>query len=223
MKKNLFLLTTMILCLTFTACGKKEAENTQTRQEAENQTVVEDTKTEEVSVTESESTIEEVIGDVDLPTTNITMADMQELVAGQDIIINEINEGTRDSFDGFKLLFPNSSFQTRDGVETKEADLEKIHFILSYTSRKENAPESVREERGHTLQTIGKYVVHFIPTCENGQYGLNYTYRIYDTESGNAIYVGIVINKKSDYQEYGDSLVEEFMPAFEEILFGNLQ
>ena len=33
----------------------------------------------------------------------------------------------------------------------------------------------------------------------------------------------LTINKESEYQDYGDELVAEFAPKFEEVLYSNLQ
>lgn len=222
--KKMALITTMILCLVLTACGNKEESQTTQEEVTVENTVVEEIPEEVVEETEEvETTVEEEnIGDVDVSAEGLTMADMQELELGLDMFVQEIDEGTKDSFAGFKLLFPGGFYQTRILDGTVAAEMDSIAFIMDFSSRKADAPTSAREERNETLETIGKYVVHKIPYSD-GQYGAEYSYRIYDTESGKALFVSIIINKNSEYQEYGDNLVSEYLPAFEEVLYNNLK
>lgn len=221
--KKMALITTMILCLVLTACGNKEESQTTQEEVAVENTVIEENPEEVVEETEEvEEPVEEVIGDVDISEEGLTMTDMQELELGLDIPIEETAEGAFSSFEGFKILFPSSVYQTKVTDGSVEAQLESIWFILDPAARKNDAPTSAREDRNETLETIGKYVVHKMPRA-NDKYGLDYSYRIYDTESGNALFITIVINKNSEYQEYGDNLVNEYFPAFEEVLYNNLK
>lgn len=224
------MLLILTLGVTFTACGNKSAEEIKT---VESTQIVEDTKdnasveetipeneSEEVKNTDSE----ENIGDVDILADSLSMADMQELEIGLDTPVSETDPGTSSVVDGFKVLFPGGAYITKTTAASSEVELDSIHFILSVTTRNEEAPTSAREDRGETLETIGNYVVHKIVNSDShNSYGVDQMYHIYDTSSGKAAYITIVINKKSDYQEYCDKLVDEYMPKFEEVLYSNLQ
>lgn len=226
--KKMVMLLILTLGVTFTACGNKSAEEIKT---VESTQIVEDTKdnasveetipeneSEEVKNTDSE----ENIGDVDILADSLSMADMQELEIGLDTPVSETDPGTSSVVDGFKVLFPGGAYITKTTAASSEVELDSIHFILSVTTRNEEAPTSAREDREETLETIGNYVVHKIVT-RNSSRGVDETYRIYDTTSGNAAYIDIIITKRSDYQEYCDKLVDEYMPKFEEVLYSNLQ
>ena len=226
--KKMVMLLILTLGVTFTACGNKSAEEIKT---VESTQIVEDTKdnasveetipeneSEEVKNTDSE----ENIGDVDILADSLSMADMQELEIGLDTPVSETDPGTSSVVDGFKVLFPGGAYITKTTDASSEVELDSIHFILSVTTRNEEAPTSAREDREETLETIGNYVVHKIVT-RNSSRGVDETYRIYDTTSGNAAYIDIIITKRSDYQEYCDKLVDEYMPKFEEVLYSNLQ
>lgn len=219
MKKNLFLIT-LILCLALTACGNK---NTQEVQDIQNTASVDTTsiekETEEVKITEEEN-----IGDAKMKADELSMADMREFEVGIDFPSSEIDVGTSSIVEGFKVLFPSEAYITKTTVASAEVELESIHFILSITTRNQEAPTSARENRGETLETIENYVVlKRVITDSDNSYGVDQSYYIYDTESGKSANILIVINKRSDYQEYGDKLVKEYMPKFEEVLYSNLQ
>ena len=219
MKKLVTLLTIITVLMTLVGCGDTKADENK------------DTINEEVSVsldedisenTEDKENNEPVIGDVDVSADSLSMADMQELEIGLDTPVSETDPGTSSVVDGFKVLFPGGAYITKTTDASSEVELDSIHFILSVTTRNEEAPTSAREDREETLETIGNYVVHKIVT-RNSSRGVDETYRIYDTTSGNAAYIDIIITKRSDYQEYCDKLVDEYMPKFEEVLYSNLQ
>ena len=238
--KKMVMLLILTLGVTFTACGNKSTEEVK---KTENTQIVKDTQTvkdtqmsedtkDSVSMEETmpedkpeevkNTDTEEIIGDVDISADSLSMADMQELEIGLDTPFSETDPGTSSVVDGFKVLFPGGAYITKTTAASSEVELDSIHFILSVTTRNEEAPTSAREDRGETLETIGNYVVHKIVT-RNSSRGVDETYRIYDTISGNAAYIDIIITKRSDNQEYCDKLVEEYMPKFEEVLYSNLQ
>ena len=240
--KKMVMLLILTLGVTFTACGNKSTEEVK---KTENTQIVKDTQTvkdtqmaedtkDSVSMEETmpedkpeevkNTDTEEIIGDVDISADSLSMADMQELEIGLDTPFSETDPGTSSVVDGFKVLFPGGAYITKTTAASSEVELDSIHFILSVTTRNEEAPTSAREDRGETLETIGSYVVHKIVYSDShNSYGVDQMYRIYDTSSGKAAYIAIVINKRSDYQEYCDKLVEEYMPKFEEVLYSNLQ
>lgn len=219
--KKMVLLLTMILCLALTACGNKDTDETQATETTKSSVSVEETipekESEEVIATEEEN-----IGDVVISADSLSMADMQELEIGLDTPVAEIDADTSSVVEGFKVLFPGGAYITKTTNASSEVELDSIHFILSVTTENAEAPTSAREDRDETLETIGNYVVRKI-VRSNGSYGVDQTYSIYDTASGKAADIDIVITKRADYQEYCDKLVEEYMPKFEEVLYSNLQ
>lgn len=219
--KKMVLLLTMILCLALTACGNKDMDETQATETTKSSVSVEETIPEKESE-EVKASEEENIGDVDISADSLSMADMQELEIGLDTPVAEIDADTSSVVEGFKVLFPGGAYITKTTNASSEVELDSIHFILSVTTEKAEAPTSAREDRDETLETIGNYVVRKI-VRSNGSYGVDQTYSIYDTASGKAADIDIVITKRADYQEYCDKLVEEYMPKFEEVLYSNLQ
>lgn len=238
MKRKIAIMLCVICCLGLSACGKKEEQSSDVVEKTV--AAVEEKSTEESVETDKESetvapevetsneviaeTIEEVVGDVDIAPDGLTMADMQELEVGMDIPASERDEGTFSSYEGFKLLFPSGAYITNTNPGNVEAQLDSIWFILSaFTSKEENpSTVNIKEERGDTLETIGKYMIRKMP-IRNSSNGLQYCYDIYDTETNSALSITLTINKNKEYQEYGDKLVEEYMPKFEEVLYNNLQ
>lgn len=246
--KKMVMLLILTLGVTFTACGNKsteEVKKTENTQTVKDTQIVKDTQTvkdtqmaedikDSISVEETipedkpeeakNTDTEEIIGDVDISADSLSMADMQELEIGLDTPFSETDPGTSSVVDGFKVLFPGGAYITKTTAASSEVELDSIHFILSVTTRNEEAPTSAREDRGETLETIGNYtVLKIVNSDSQNSYGVDQMYHIYDINSGNAAYITIVINKKSDYQEYCDKLVDEYMPKFEEVLYSNLQ
>lgn len=74
---------------------------------------------------------------------------------------------------------------------------------------------------GESQETIGQYVVDRKAGRDN-KYGYQISYNIIDSNN-NALMIILTINKESEYQDYGDELVAEFAPKFEEVLYSNLQ
>lgn len=231
MKRRIAIIVSLICCLGLAACENKEEHNSSVYEQepiVTEEKPVEDEPAvsgEKESVNESvEESAEEVIGDVDVVSGEITMADMEELEVGVDFIPGERTEGTAVAFNGFRILFPGTDFITSVEPGYMEAKYDSIYFILAAFTVEEDDPSSivVREDRGETFETIGTYAVRKSPH-RNSTYGLQYSYDIFDTETDSALYLTVTINKRSEYQEYGDKLVEEFVPKFEEVLYGNLQ
>lgn len=231
MKRKILFLITAICCIaTLTACGKEEVPNT------DNDAVVESTETIETTEDVQEPTVEEtpeqeesvdveeeIVGDVDIVAGELTMDDMQEMVVGLDIPVNVVDEGSDESFKDFTLLFPSSAYITDYTESGLRANLESIDFVIGSTSTQVDTPSNnIREDRGETQETIGKYVLERNPG-RNNELGYQITYFVYDTSNDTVLSFVLTINKKSDYQEYCDALVEEFAPAFEETLRNNLQ
>ena len=80
---------------------------------------------------------------------------------------------------------------------------------------------NVRPDMRESQETIGQYVVDR-KAGRDGKYGYQISYHIIDPNN-NALMILLTINKESEYQDYGDELVAEFAPKFEEVLYSNLQ
>lgn len=228
-RKILFLITTICCIATLTACGKEEVPNTDNDAVVESTEIIETTEdVQEPTVeetTEQEESVdveEEIVGDVDIVAGELTMDDMQELVVGLDIPVNVVDEGSEESFKNFTLLFPSSAYITDYTNSGLRANLESIDFNIKTTAQTDTPSNNIREDIGETQETIGKYVLETSPGA-NDKYGYQITYFICDTSNDTVLRITLTINKKSDYQEYCDALVEEFAPAFEETLRNNLQ
>ena len=221
MKKLVTLLTIITVLMTLVGCGDTKADENKDTINGEVSVSLDEDISED---TEEKETNEPVIGDIDISADSLSMTDMQELEIGLDTPVSETDPGTSSVVDGFKVLFPGGAYITKTTDASSEVELDSIHFILSVTTRNEEAPTSAREDRGETLETIGDYtVLKIVNSDSQNSYGVDQMYHIYDKNSGNAAYITIVINKKSDYQEYCDKLVTEYMPKFEEVLYSNLQ
>lgn len=229
--KKVTLFTIMVLCLALTACGTKEDEERQTPREVQNEVATNNSVPEETPeevleelTEEIENSVEEVIGDVDVAANELTMDDMTEQIIGLDIPVWTGEEGSEVAYEGkdFKVLFPNPMYITETHDNGVRANLETIDFVLSINTSFADVPTTVNTNRNQTMENIGNYTVVHSPGRDD-KYGVQKSYHIYDTTNGTLTIVSIVINKKSEYQEYGDAFAEEFMPVFEEMLLSNLQ
>lgn len=235
MKNKILVILCITLCVGLTACGKAEndaAKGTdavteivaETEGEKTTEAAVETPSTEAKAENAVEQETDEVFGDVDIAADGLTMKDMQELVLNLDIPITEYKENSIADFNGgeFKILFPSGQYITEQSTGMSRAKLESIDFNINLDTREIEAPTSVREERGEALETIGKYVLE-TAQVRNASIGFQKTYHIYNTETKSALFLTLTINKVSEYQAYGDSLVEEFVPAFEKTLRSNIE
>lgn len=211
------LLTTMMMAMVLVGCGNKNTEANEINNEVEVMAPVEKTEiaTEEVETTE----YEEVIGDLDLTATSLTMDGMQKLVLGLDIPLSEDSPNHLKDLceNDFEILFPSPAYITEQYSGVTKAELESIKFNIDMAI--DNiASYSISDEGA---QIAGKYIV-IINEVVNDKYGFTRTYDIYNTETQTTLGITLVITKVRDYQEYCDNLVEEYVPAFEEVLLNNL-
>lgn len=226
MKKNVLLVVLMITIATImVGCGNKNTEKT-----TENNEVVESVTTEttqeveettEEPITE-EPVEEEVIGDVDIAADGLTMADMTEQVIGLDIPM-VTNEGTdKETFDNFTVIFPSPMFITGYSDNGASAKLESIDFEIQAVLTIGEPSNNIREEMGESQEYIGNYVLEK-RAGRNDNYAYQMSYRIINPTNNNKLMITLTINKESEYQEYGNQLVDEFSVAFEESIRKNLQ
>lgn len=226
MKKNVLLVVLMITIATImVGCGNKNTEKT-----TENNEVVESVTTEttqeveettEEPITE-EPVEEEVIGDVDIAADGLTMADMTEQVIGLDIPMIA-NEGTdKETFDNFTVIFPSPMFITGYSDNGASAKLESIDFEIQAVLTIGEPSNNIREEMGESQEYIGNYVLEK-RAGRNDNYAYQMSYRIINPTNNNKLMITLTINKESEYQEYGNQLVDEFSVAFEESIRKNLQ
>lgn len=226
-KTTKVLFTTMMMAMVLVGCGNKNKEANENN-EVEVMAPVEKTEIateEEIEIKTETAKYEEVIGDVDLAATSLTMDGMQELVLGLDIPLSENSQNLLKDFYGedFLILFPSPAYITDQTTVTK-AELESIKFNIDIVISEGEAPTFISEndKDRKSLQTIGKYVVYTINLADS-KYDYLKSYDIYNTETGKTLGILLAVIKVRDYQEYCDNLVEEYAPAFEEVLFNNLQ
>lgn len=228
MKKNVLLVVLMITIATImVGCGNKNTEKT-----TENNEVVESVTTEttqeveettEEPITE-EPVEEEVIGDVDIAADGLTMADMTEQVIGLDIPVYVAEDGSNVAYDGknFTLLFPSPMYVTEYTDTGVRAQTEAVDFVLSVMSNFSDAPESVNETRNEVKEVIGNYVI-VSRLAKNTDNAFIKTYNIYNTVDGTSIQMTLTINKEDEYLDYDNTLIKQYIPAFENSIKNNLQ
>lgn len=227
MKRKTIAIISMICCLSLAACGSAEEqknsipETTPVQTESVQESTIQESTAEAETVQETVSETE-VFGDVDMVAGSLTMADMVELEIGTDIpFMTYNNQADMGNFENFKILFPGSAYITEYYDNGLRAQSEAIDFILDAIMTITEPSNNVRPDMGESQETIGQYVVDR-SAGGNDKYGYQISYNIIDPNN-NALMITLTINKKSEYQDYGDELVAEFAPKFEEVLYSNLQ
>lgn len=228
MKRKTIAIICMLCCMSLAACGSTEEleDNVPETKPVQTESVQESTIVE--SATETAETVQEtvseteVFGDVDMAAGSLTMADMVELEIGTDIpFLTQNGQVDAGNFENFKILFPGSAYITEYYDNGVRAQSEDIDFVLSVSMTITEPSNNVRPDMGESQETIGQYVVDRKAGRDN-KYGYQISYDIIDPNN-NALMILLTINKESEYQDYGDELVAEFAPKFEEVLYSNLQ
>lgn len=227
MKKRIAMVVCMICCMSLAACGSTEKQKNSIPETKPVQTESVQESTIQESTAEAETVQEtvsetEVFGDVDMAAGSLTMADMVELEIGTDIpFLTQNNQADAGNFENFKILFPGSAYITEYYDNGVRAQSEAIDFILDANMTITEPSNNVRPDMRESQETIGQYVVDR-KAGRDGKYGYQISYHIIDPNN-NALMILLTINKESEYQDYGDELVAEFAPKFEEVLYSNLQ
>lgn len=227
MKKRIAMVVCMICCMSLAACGSTEEQKNSIPETKPVQTESVQESTIQESTAEAETVQEtvsetEVFGDVDMAAGSLTMADMVELEIGTDIpFLTQNNQADAGNFENFKILFPGSAYITEYYDNGVRAQSEAIDFILDANMTITEPSNNVRPDMRESQETIGQYVVDR-KAGRDGKYGYQISYHIIDPNN-NALMILLTINKESEYQDYGDELVAEFAPKFEEVLYSNLQ
>lgn len=227
MKKRIAMVVCMICCMSLAACGSTEEQKNSIPETKPVQTESVQESTIQESTAEAETVQEtvsetEVFGDVDMAAGSLTMADMVELEIGTDIpFLTQNNQADAGNFENFKILFPGSAYITEYYDNGVRAQSEAIDFVLDAIMTITEPSNNVRPDMGESQETIGQYVVDRKAGRDN-KYGYQISYHIIDPNN-NALMILLTINKESEYQDYGDELVAEFAPKFEEVLYSNLQ
>lgn len=228
MKRKTIAIISMICCLSLAACGSAEEqknsipETTPVQTESVQESTIVESATEATETVQETVSETEVFGDVDMAAGSLTMADMVELEIGTDIpFITYNNQADAGNFENFKILFPGSAYITEYYDNGVRAQLEAIDFVFDAIMTITEPSNNVRPDMGESQETIGQYVVDR-SAGGNDKYGYQISYNIIDPNN-NALMITLTINKKSEYQDYGDELVAEFAPKFEEVLYSNLQ
>ena len=228
MKKRIAMIMCMICCLSLAGCGstgeQKNSipETTPVQTESVQESTIPEPATEAVETVQETVSETEVFGDVDMAAGSLTMADMVELELGTDIpFLTQNNQADAGNFENFKILFPGSAYITEYYDNGVRAQSEAIDFVLSVGMTITEPSNNVRPDMGESQETIGQYVVDR-SAGGNDKYGYQISYHIIDPNN-NALMILLTINKESEYQDYGDELVAEFAPKFEEVLYSNLQ
>lgn len=227
MKKRIAMVVCMICCMSLAACGSTEEQKNSIPETKPVQTESVQESTIQESTVEAETVQEtvsetEVFGDVDMAAGSLTMADMVELEIGTDIpFLTQNNQADAGNFENFKILFPGSAYITEYYDNGVRAQSEAIDFILDANMTITEPSNNVRPDMRESQETIGQYVVDR-KAGRDGKYGYQISYHIIDPNN-NALMILLTINKESEYQDYGDELVAEFAPKFEEVLYSNLQ
>ena len=227
MKKRIAMVVCMICCMSLAACGSTEEqkdsipETKPVQTESVQESTIQESTAEAETVQETVSETE-VFGDVDMAAGSLTMADMVELEIGTDIpFLTQNNQADAGNFENFKILFPGSAYITEYYDNGVRAQSEAIDFILDANMTITEPSNNVRPDMRESQETIGQYVVDR-KAGRDGKYGYQISYHIIDPNN-NALMILLTINKESEYQDYGDELVAEFAPKFEEVLYSNLQ
>lgn len=227
MKRKAIAIISMICSLSLAGCGSSEEqknsipETKPVQAESVQESTIQESTAEAETVQETVSETE-VFGDVDMVAGSLTMADMVELEIGTDIpFMTYNNQADMGNFENFKILFPGSAYITEYYDNGLRAQSEAIDFILDAIMTITEPSNNVRPDMGESQETIGQYVVDR-SAGRNDKYGYQISYNIIDPNN-NALMITLTINKKSEYQDYGDELVAEFAPKFEEVLYSNLQ
>lgn len=227
--KVLVLLTIMMMATTVVGCGTKNTEAQ--KNDVEVMAPVEKTVVpeEETTVEEVETeTTEETFGDVDATAMELTMDGMAELVLGLDIPLTEESNKQMADFYGdeeFLILFPKPRFITEQKGGVNNAILESIKFKIDIVvDGNTKLPTSISANDGdrRALETIGNYTIYTIRVTDSSNRFCK-SYDIYNNETGKTLSIVLTITKVRDYQDYCDNLVIDFVPAFEEVLYNNLQ
>lgn len=227
MKKKIAMVMCMICCMSLAACGSTEEQKNSIPETKPVQTESVQESTIQESTAEAETVQEtvsetEVFGDVDMAAGSLTMADMVELEIRTDIpFLTQNNQADAGNFENFKILFPGSAYITEYYDNGVRAQSEAIDFILDANMTITEPSNNVRPDMRESQETIGQYVVDRKAGRDN-KYGYQISYHIIDPNN-NALMILLTINKESEYQDYGDELVAEFAPKFEEVLYSNLQ
>ena len=228
MKKRIAMVMCMICCMSLAACGSTEEQKNSIPETKPVQTESVQESTIVESATEATETVQEtvseteVFGDVDMVAGSLTMADMVELEMGTDIpFLTQNNQADAGNFENFKILFPGSAYITEYYDNGVRAQLEAIDFVFDAIMTITEPSNNVRPDMGESQETIGQYVVDR-SAGRNNKYGYQISYNIIDSNN-NALMITLTINKESEYQDYGDELVAEFAPKFEEVLYSNLK
>ena len=227
MKKRIAMVVCMICCMSLAACGSTEEQKNSIPETKPVQTESVQESTIQESTAEAETVQEtvsetEVFGDVDMAAGSLTMADMVELEIGTDIpFMTYNNQADAGNFENFKILFPGSAYITEYYDNGVRAQSEAIDFILDANMTITEPSNNVRPDMRESQETIGQYVVDR-KAGRDDKYGYQISYNIIDSNN-NALMIMLTINKESEYQDYGDELVAEFAPKFEEVLYSNLQ
>lgn len=228
MKRKAIAIISMICSLSLAGCGSAEEQKNSTPETTPVQTESVQESTIAEPATDAAETVQEtvseteVFGDVDMAAGSLTMADMVELEIGTDIpFLTQNNQADAGNFENFKILFPGSAYITEYYDNGVRAQSEAIDFILDANMTITEPSNNVRPDMGESQETIGQYVVDR-RAGRDGKYGYQISYHIIDPNN-NALMILLTINKESEYQDYGDELVAEFAPKFEEVLYSNLQ
>ena len=217
----------MICCMSLAACGSTEEQKNSIPETKPVQTESVQESTIQESTAEAETGQEtvsetEVFGGVDMAAGSLTMADMVELEIGTDIpFLTQNNQADAGNFENFKILFPGSAYITEYYDNGVRAQSEAIDLILDANMTITDPSNDLRPDMRESQETIGQYVVDR-KAGRDGKYGYQISYHIIDPNN-NALMILLTINKESEYQDYGDELVAEFAPKFEEVLYSNLQ
>lgn len=217
MKKRLITVLMITVAMLLAACGTEDKDNTTEvgGTVVENPSVPVESVVEPETIPADEDVFEEIIGDEDI---FMTMDDMEVKVVGETIEIVDKNGLWADfGMEHFELLFPRASFL----IDSRHAETAGIKFDVA-VKMKEGSP-SFRLDDNVTVEEYNNYTLR-TEQGRNSEFGFQKEYDIYNPNTDTYLYILLTIDKTQDeYQTQADELVEQFVPAFEEVLLNNLQ
>jgi uncharacterized protein YxeA len=236
MKKSMMIVVLVMVVAMLTACGNKK--NLGSVEDLN--TVVEDADTEEIEedatedteeVAEEEKAVEyvdedeEVIGDSDDDIFTVSMSDMKEYTIKNDGMIGDraATVNVSSAIDELTLLLPDISMADENCLQNHSYGVmtDGINIYIGFVIYDDVLPEKLEEDQTLVL-TGDKYnVVKQVRHDSQRIYQTDYL--AYNSETGKELDVLVTINMMNGNQDEYDYIRNNYVDAFEEVLYSNFQ
>jgi hypothetical protein len=215
-----------------TACGNKK--NLGSVEDLN--TVIEDGAAEEVKEDEAEDAEEiveeepeyidedmEVVGDSDDDRFTVPMSVMKEYTIENDGMIGDraANIDLSSAIDELTLLLPDVSMADENCLENYAYGVttDSINIVLSFLIYDDTLPEKLEETQTLVLSE-GKY--NIVKDVKHDNQKIYQTdYLIYNSETGKELDAFVTINRMNNNQDEYDYIRNNYVDAFEEVLYSN--